>query len=416
MRLALCLALLVSGAGLAQQEPAETEENHLRSVLAGASSGPEAFIKAIETHLAKYPNAPRRAEMERSLVQAAIETRDDERVVRYGELIIARGDADPDVLSRVTYSLLSQPGAERAERALRYAKTYEEKLRALAREKPAYRSEQAALKENVDRGLSRAYLFQARALGSLGRLDEAVKTAVAGFDAYPTAESAREMALLYSRAGKDLDAAKWYANAFAVEDPRSTAAERAEDRRRMGESYLKANGSSAGLGDLVLHAYDLMAARLEKHREAIRRVDPNYGVTDPINFTLSALQGDPLVLSSLAGKVVVLDFWATWCTPCRVQYPIYEEVKQKFGVRKDVVFVSVNTDQEPEVVGPFLEKNGWNKSVYFEEGLSRVLRVDAIPTTVIIGRDGKVAVQMPGFDPATFAETLSARIREALGE
>ncbi len=416
MRLALCLALLVSGAGLAQQEPAETEESHLRSVLAGASSGPEAFIKAIETHLAKYPNAPRRAEMERSLVQAAIESRDDERVVRYGELIIARGDADPDILSRVTYSLLSQPGAERAERALRYAKAYEEKLRELGREKPAYRSEQAALKENVDRGLSRAYLFQARALGSLGRLDEAVKTAVAGFDAYPTAESAREMAMLYSRAGKDFDAAKWYANAFAVEDPRSTAAERAEDRRRMGESYLKANGSSAGLGDLVLHAYDLMAARFKKHREEIRRVDPNYGVTDPIDFTLSALQGDSLALSSLAGKVVVLDFWATWCTPCRVQYPIYEEVKQKFAVCKDVVFVSVNTDQEPEVVGPFLEKNGWNKSVYFEEGLSRVLRVDAIPTTVIIGRDGKVAAQMPGFDPATFAATLSARIREALGE
>jgi thiol-disulfide isomerase/thioredoxin len=135
-----------------------------------------------------------------------------------------------------------------------------------------------------------------------------------------------------------------------------------------------------------------------------------------MDFTLTALEGKPLKLASLRGKVVVMDFWATWCGPCRVQHPLYEQVKQKFGDRPDIVFLAVNTDEDPSVVRPFLESNRWAaKTVYFEDGLSELLRVSSIPTTIVIGKDGQIFSRMNGFVPETFVDQLTGTLREALG-
>ncbi len=92
------------------------------------------------------------------------------------------------------------------------------------------------------------------------------------------------------------------------------------------------------------------------------------GVTDPMNFTLTALDGGKLDLKSLRGKVVIFDFWATWCVPCRAQHPLYEELKKRFHERDDVVFLSVDTDEDHELVAPFLESQHWSGSnVYFRQ-------------------------------------------------
>jgi thiol-disulfide isomerase/thioredoxin len=133
-----------------------------------------------------------------------------------------------------------------------------------------------------------------------------------------------------------------------------------------------------------------------------------------MDFTLNAVQGNPLKLSTLRGKVVVMDFWATWCGPCRVQHPLYEEVKKRFNDRDDIVFVNINTDEDPSIVKPFLEQNGWNNNVYFEDGLSQLLRVSSIPTTVVINKQGKIHTRMNGFVPEKFVDQLTGIIREAL--
>ena len=133
-----------------------------------------------------------------------------------------------------------------------------------------------------------------------------------------------------------------------------------------------------------------------------------------MDFTLPGVNGDPLKLASLKGKAVVFDFWATWCGPCRAQHPLYEEVKRHFEGNSAVTFISVNTDEERDLVQPFLKENHWNNAVYFEDGLSRMLQITSIPTTVIVDKHGEISSRMNGFNPERFAGMLTERIEQAL--
>jgi thiol-disulfide isomerase/thioredoxin len=169
------------------------------------------------------------------------------------------------------------------------------------------------------------------------------------------------------------------------------------------------------LGDIVLAAYDRTAASMTRRAALRKERDPNSGVTDPMKFSLTGLKGATLDLDSLRGNVIVMDFWATWCGPCRVQHPLYEQVKKRFAERDDVVFLAINTDEDRSLVEPFLEKNQWSsKAVYFEDGLSHLLRVSSIPTTMVVDKDGQIFSRMNGFNPESFVELLTQRIRDAL--
>jgi thioredoxin-related protein len=97
-----------------------------------------------------------------------------------------------------------------------------------------------------------------------------------------------------------------------------------------------------------------------------------------------------------------------------MQHPLYEEVKQRFHDRGDVVFLSIATDDERELVAPFLKENHWGQQVYFEDGLARVLAITSIPTTIVLDRHGEVISRMNGFVPERFVDMLTDRIKDAL--
>src|SRR5262249_10089484 len=143
----------------------------------------------------------------------------------------------------------------------------------------------------------------------------------------------------------------------------------------------------------------------------LRSGDPNAQLTDPMEFTLNAVEGEKLKMATLKGKVVVFDFWATWCMPCRQQHPLYEQVKQRFHDNPEVVFLSVDTDEDRGLVKPFLTDVKWSGPVYFEDGLSRVLHIVSIPTTIVADARGRVAARMNGFVPNRFVDMLTERIR-----
>jgi thiol-disulfide isomerase/thioredoxin len=143
--------------------------------------------------------------------------------------------------------------------------------------------------------------------------------------------------------------------------------------------------------------------------------EPTLKVGDPAPKLQTGkwVQGDP-VQEFQNGKAYIVEFWATWCGPCRIQHPLYDKVKQKYNGRDDVVFLAIDTDEDRSLVPTFLSSNKWTYSSYYEDGLSVLLKVSSIPTTLIYDGRGELVSRMTGFDPDRFVAMLSDRIDEAL--
>ena len=82
---------------------------------------------------------------------------------------------------------------------------------------------------------------------------------------------------------------------------------------------------------------------------------PNAGRKDPFEYVLERVDGTPLPLASYRGKVLVLDFWATWCGPCRVQGKLVEQVAGVYRSDSSATFLSLNIDQDRSGVPAFLK-------------------------------------------------------------
>ena len=409
------LWLLAFAATLLAQPPAKPgeDEEALRKALADSSSSTIDLTNALEAHLKTFPKTKRRAEIDRALLRAAMDLRDDRRIILYGERVLAVDASDPQFLDRVSRASLATGDVAMAGRALIYAKGLETILTPLLAQKNG--RDAAKRREDVERNLGRALLYQANANFLLKHSDEALRLAGKAYQLYASAESARELGKIYSKAGRLDDAIRMYAEAFSIPDPRANDAERQQYRQTLGELYRKSKGSEAGLGDVILAAYDRAAALVAERKKRLRELDPNAEATELKDFTLPRLDGGSLAIQSLKGKVIVMDFWATWCGPCRKQHPLYQEVMDRFKKRADVVFLAVSTDEDRASVAPFLEEQKWDtSSTYFEDGLSRLLQVTSIPTTVLVGKDGRVASRMNGFVPERFVEVLTERIQQAL--
>jgi len=407
------------GGLLSAQALSQEEQQSLQRALSEGGNSPTEFVLAIENHLKQYPNSPRRAELERALVKTAIDLNDDHRLIEFGEKVLSREPANIQVLEHVTTALLHQGDKPNAQRALDHARHLSDLIQGTYQNdkfEPGGGPEEAKRKEDFDRGRARALLLQARANGLLGHTDDAIQLAEYSYKVFPSVEAAREAARWLSAAGKDAEALRYLADAFTIGGLHSSDVDGAGDRAHMGELYRKLHGSDTGLGDLILKAYDETSSQLAARRAELREFDPNSQLKDPIQFTLSALDGGKLPLSSLLGKVVVLDFWATWCGPCREQHPLYEQVKAKFKDTDDVVFLAVDTDEDHSLVKPFLTQIKWGQKVYFEDGLQRLLQVSSIPTTVILDKKGEVFTRMIGYLPDRFVDMLTERVNDALGK
>ena len=120
--------------------------------------------------------------------------------------------------------------------------------------------------------------------------------------------------------------------------------------------------------------------------------NPQVGFTAP-DFTLDSLAGQPITLSDLRGKVVVLNLWASWCPPCRAEMPAMNAVYQKFR-DQGLVVLGVNTTFQDDETSARAAIRDWGVifPIVFDRdsATSRQYRVQAMPTTFFIGRDGVI--------------------------
>jgi thiol-disulfide isomerase/thioredoxin len=396
------------------QKPSDAEQQDLMKAVTEANNSSLDLIRSLEAYLKKYPETVQRPDIEMTLAKAAIENKDFQRTVTYGERVISRNPEDVLMLDRVAQALLALGGPENVKGAVTYASKLEELITTMGE---ASGTGAAQHQEDRDRAMARMLLVQSRGHAALDHKAEAEQLAARAFSMYPAEETARVWSESLVRLGRESEAATHLAEAFAVPDPHASDADRQMDRQQLGELYRKLHeGSEKGLGDLILEAYDRTTSLTNARHLKLMALDPNGAAANPGEYTITGLDGNKLKMSSLAGKVLVLDFWATWCGPCRAQHPLYEEVKQHFGNRGDLMFLALDTDDDHSVVTPFLEENMWDKKVYFDDGMTKLLQVQQIPTTVLIGKDGKVASRMNGFLPETFVPVLIQRIDAALAE
>jgi thiol-disulfide isomerase/thioredoxin len=117
------------------------------------------------------------------------------------------------------------------------------------------------------------------------------------------------------------------------------------------------------------------------------------------DFSLTTIDGKPVKLSDMKGKVVVLDFWATWCPPCRKSLPHLQKVSaDKALADKGLVVWAVNAREAKEKVQKYLDDNKLTFTVPMDQGKTMTdYKVQGIPTTVIVGRDGNVKNVFIGF-------------------
>jgi peroxiredoxin len=118
-----------------------------------------------------------------------------------------------------------------------------------------------------------------------------------------------------------------------------------------------------------------------------------------LNFTLKDMHGQDVVLSRFKGKVLLLDFWATWCEPCKVEIPAFVDFQEKYG-KDGLQMVGISIDDTPAQLEPYVKDMKMNYPVLV--GKDRDDVQDAfgplvgIPVTVVISRDGKVCASHAG--------------------
>jgi thiol-disulfide isomerase/thioredoxin len=129
------------------------------------------------------------------------------------------------------------------------------------------------------------------------------------------------------------------------------------------------------------------------------------GQTAP-SFKLSDLNGREISLSQYKGKIVLLDFWATWCGPCRMTMPLLERLQKEYP--DTMVQLAVNLQETKDVVRDYVKAQGIRAMVLLDEqgSVGEAYGAEAIPRQVIIDKKGVVQYIQTGFSP-----TMSSQLR-----
>ena len=389
----------------------------LQLVVRQAGNDSATLVKSLEAYLIKYPDSPRKGAIYRALLESEMNLHDQKSALDYAEKVIAVQPEDSQSMYLAVTLLEKMPDEASHLRAIDYDTRL---LDRVSKADPESRPQQLTLEDwqtGRNKFMVDLYVLRGRLQYHLHKNEDAVKDLTAGFHLLPNAEAALTLGEI-AEADKHADEAiRQYAMAFALSgqeqaDAQNPPLDRDLLRSRMGNLWRFTHDSTAGLGDIMLSAYD----RSREVAKAEKPDAPSYNkdVTDPLQFSLRHVDGSgPVKLSESHGKVVVLNFWTTWCAYCNQMESMLSGVRTKFSGRDDVVFLAVNADEDESQVAPFLKDQKPGGTLVFADGVGQAFHVESIPTILVLDKAGKIAYRAQGFAPDGFADLAAAAITKA---
>jgi thiol-disulfide isomerase/thioredoxin len=379
----------------------------LQKAIGDAGNDRAELVKNLKAYLEKYPDARERPQIYRALVEACIQFKDDACATDYAERIVALTPDDTS-MTLLAVQLLERNG-DRA--GLRRAVTYVSRVNDSVKSTPlSEKSPRVSVEEwegQKKRDQSALLALRGRLEGRLNDVPAARQDYEESYSLQPNATAALKLGELDELSKNYESAALHYARAFALSESAAKSGNRRETRDKLGNVWRLAHGSEAGLGDFLLKTIDDVTAATTAARPL-----RNDGVKDPFAFVLRrAPEGDSYPVAPLKGKVIVINFWATWCGPCHVLEPIYEKLAARNAENGDLIFLSANCDEDESLVGPYLAERHTRTTEVFADRLDQLFNVNSFPTVLILDASGKVAFRANGFDPETMESDLAVAIR-----
>ena len=124
------------------------------------------------------------------------------------------------------------------------------------------------------------------------------------------------------------------------------------------------------------------------------------GLAEPATLALQGLAGDRQSLEHYRGRIVILNFWATWCVPCREEMPIFVRAREDYQARGvEVIGASVDDASTRDQIEPFIEEYGINFPIWLGATTKDMRRFGlgkALPATALIDRDGRIVARLVG--------------------
>ena len=384
-------------------------DEELQQAISNSGNDRAALVRNLEAFLNKYPESKQRPQIYRAVVEASLQLHDQPRAAAYAEHIVA---LNPDDISMtvLTIQLLERNGDEAAlRRAISYATRVQEFIERSS-------ADQKSPKVSMEEWTAEKKRDRMAVLDLRGKLELKLKDTVtaekdfeASYAILPSAPAAEHLGEIAELKKDSNTAIEQYARAFALADATNGNAGRREIRQKLGNVWRLAHGSDAGLGEFLLRSYD------EVSQSSAAKPHKNADAREPADFLLrKAPDGAPFPLKDTKGKVLVINFWATWCGPCHALEPLFARVAADFQANSDVLFLAANCDEDESLVAKYLEDDKPRTAVVFADGLDRFFTVDAFPTVLVIDRGGQIAYRSDGFEPDFFEPNLAAAVRRAL--
>ena len=115
------------------------------------------------------------------------------------------------------------------------------------------------------------------------------------------------------------------------------------------------------------------------------------------SFKIESINGNFVSSEEFVGKILIVDFWATWCGPCRREFPHLNELVNEYSDDKEVQIIAISTDVEKEKVIPFIEKNKYTIPIFYDNDMANSFGVRGIPSLFIIDKNGIIRYKKVGF-------------------